>query len=35
MGELGGEGKGEKMNRMRKRKNDEGKNEEAKGGKKE
>ena len=34
MGEPGGEGKGEKMNRMRKRKNDERKNEKAKGGKK-
>ena len=34
MGEPGGEGKGEKMNRMRKRKSDKEKNEKAKGGKK-
>ena len=35
MGEPGGEGKGEKLNRMRRRKNEEGKNEKAIGGKKE
>ena len=35
MGEPGGEGKGEKMNRIRRRKNEEGKNEKAKGRKKE